>query len=59
MDAVIKIIRGSGSRAEAKENLLAAKYKIVDKAIQAKVGGAEGSSHRARPTRSWNYSSIA
>src|SRR5436305_9290579 len=42
MDAVIKIIRGSGSRAEAKENLLGAKYKIVDKAIQAKVGGAEG-----------------
>jgi DNA gyrase subunit A len=42
MDAVIKIIRGSGSRAEAKENLLAAKFKIVDKAIQAKVGGAEG-----------------
>src|SRR3954471_4983941 len=42
MDAVIKIIRGSNSRAEAKENLLAAKYKIVDKAIQAKVGGAEG-----------------
>ena len=42
MDAVIKIIRGSGSRAEAKENLLAAKYKIVDKAIQAKVSGAEG-----------------
>src|SRR5712672_3994730 len=42
MDAVIKIIRGSGARAEAKENLLAAKYKIVDKAIQAKVGGAEG-----------------
>jgi DNA gyrase subunit A len=33
MDAVIKIIRGSGSRAEAKENLLAAKFKIVDKAI--------------------------
>src|SRR5258707_10340300 len=42
MDAVIKIIHGSGARAEAKENLLAAKYKIVDKAIQAKVGGAEG-----------------
>src|ERR1700744_1926157 len=42
MDAVIKIIRGSGSRAEAKENLLAAKFKIVDKAIQARVGGAEG-----------------
>jgi DNA gyrase subunit A len=42
LDAVIKIIRGSGSRAEAKENLLAAKYKIVDKRIQEKVGGAEG-----------------
>ncbi len=42
MDAVIKIIRGSGSRAEAKENLLAAKFRIVDKQIQAKVGGAEG-----------------
>src|SRR5438270_4517931 len=42
MDAVIKIIRGSNSRAEAKENLLGAKYKSVDKAIQAKVGGAEG-----------------
>jgi DNA gyrase subunit A len=42
LDAIIKIIRGSASRAEAKENLLAAKYKIVDKQIQAKVGGAEG-----------------
>jgi DNA gyrase subunit A len=42
LDAIIKLIRGSGSRAEAKENLLAAKYKIVDKQIQAKVGGAEG-----------------
>ena len=42
LDAVIKIIRGSGSRAEAKENLLAAKFKVVDKQIQQKVGGAEG-----------------
>jgi DNA gyrase subunit A len=42
LDAVIKIIRGSGSRQEAKENLLAAKYKVVDKLIQQKVGGAEG-----------------
>src|SRR5579862_3581822 len=42
MDAIIKIIRGSASRAEAKDNLLATKYKIVDKQIQAKVGGAEG-----------------
>jgi DNA gyrase subunit A len=42
LDAVIKIIRASGSRGEAKENLLAAKFKIVDKRIQEKVGGAEG-----------------
>ncbi len=42
LDAVIKIIRGSGSRAEAKENLLAAKFKIVDKQMQQKLGGAEG-----------------
>jgi DNA gyrase subunit A len=42
LDAVIKIIRASGSRQEAKENLLAAKFKIVDKLIQQKVGGAEG-----------------
>src|SRR5437016_5289722 len=42
LDAIIKIIRGSGSRAEAKENLLAAKFKIVDKQIQQKAGGAEG-----------------
>src|SRR5215467_5426915 len=42
LDAVIKIIRGSASRQEAKENLLAAKFKIVDKQIQQKVGGAEG-----------------
>jgi DNA gyrase subunit A len=42
LDAVIKIIRGSGSRQEAKDNLLAAKFKIVDKQIQQKVGGAEG-----------------
>src|SRR6266849_6618514 len=42
LDAIIKIIRGSGSRQEAQENLLAAKYKIVNKQIQKKVGGAEG-----------------
>jgi DNA gyrase subunit A len=42
LDAVIKIIRASGSRQEAKENLLAAKFKIVDKLIQQKVGGTEG-----------------
>jgi DNA gyrase subunit A len=42
MDAVIKIIRGSASRQDAKDNLLAAKFKVVDKEIQQKVGGAEG-----------------
>src|SRR5215510_14127105 len=38
LDAVIKIIRGSGSRQEAKENLLAAKFKILDKTIAQHVG---------------------
>src|SRR5215470_17898622 len=42
LDAVIKIIRGSSSRQEAKENLLAARFKITDKLIQQKSGGAEG-----------------
>jgi DNA gyrase subunit A len=42
LDMVIKLIRGSGSRAEAKEELLAAKFKIVDKAMRERIGGAEG-----------------
>ncbi len=42
LDAVIKIIRGSASRADAKENLLAARFKIVDKDMQARLGGTEG-----------------
>jgi DNA gyrase subunit A len=42
LDAVIKLIRGSGSRAEAKEALLAAKFKVVDKQMQQRIGGAEG-----------------
>src|SRR5437660_2099527 len=42
LDAVIEIIRASGSRAEAKENLLAAKVKLVDHQIQQKVGRAQG-----------------
>jgi DNA gyrase subunit A len=42
LDAIIKIIRGSASRHEAKENLLAAKFNIVDKQIQQRIGGAEG-----------------
>jgi DNA gyrase subunit A len=42
IDAVIKLIRGSASRQEAKEALLAAKFKIVDKEMQKRIGGAEG-----------------
>jgi len=42
LDAVIKLIRGSGSRAEAKEALLAAKFKIVDKQMRERIGGSEG-----------------
>jgi DNA gyrase subunit A len=42
LDMVIKLIRGSGSRAEAKEALLAAKFKIVDKQMRERIGGNEG-----------------
>src|SRR5262245_20238428 len=42
LDMVIKLIRGSGSRPEAKEALLAAKFKIVDKQMRERIGGAEG-----------------
>jgi len=42
LDAIIKLIRGSQSRQDAKENLLAAKFKISDVAIVEKVGGREG-----------------
>jgi DNA gyrase subunit A len=42
LDMVIKLIRGSASRQEAKEALLAAKYKIVDKQMRERVGGGEG-----------------
>jgi DNA gyrase subunit A len=42
LDAVIKLIRGSGSRAEAKDALLAAKFKIVDKQMRERIGGSEG-----------------
>ena len=42
LDSVIKLIRGSGSRAEAKEALLAAKFKVVDKQMQQRIGGTEG-----------------
>jgi DNA gyrase subunit A len=53
LDAIIKIIRGSSSRAEAKENLLAAKYKIVDKAIrQRSAAQKEKLPRHGRPMRS-------
>jgi DNA gyrase subunit A len=42
LDAIIKIIRGSGSRPEAKENLLAAKFKITDSLLIERIGGREG-----------------
>src|SRR5215831_13547267 len=42
LDSVIKIIRGSSSRQEAKDNLLAAKFKIVDKQMRERIGGNEG-----------------
>ncbi len=42
LDAVIKLIRASGSRAEAKEALLNAPFKIMDKAMQARIGGQTG-----------------
>jgi DNA gyrase subunit A len=42
LDMVIKLIRGSGSRQEAKEALLAAKFKVADKQMRERVGGTEG-----------------
>jgi DNA gyrase subunit A len=38
LDAVIKLIRASGSRQEAKDSLLAAKFKVLDKAMAARIG---------------------
>ena len=40
LDAVIKIIRASGSRGEAKENLLAAKFKVLDKPMMERLKAA-------------------
>ena len=37
LDAVIKLIRASGSREEAKQNLLEAKFKVLDKAMIARL----------------------
>ena len=42
LDAIIKTIRGSGSRPEAKENLLAAKFKLTDERLIERIGGREG-----------------
>src|SRR5689334_19460391 len=41
LDAVIKLIRGSGSREEAKTALLEAKFKVLDKAMATRLGTAE------------------
>ncbi|MCU1305640.1 MAG: gyrase subunit [Acidobacteriaceae bacterium] len=38
LDAVIKLIRASGSRQEAKDSLLAAKFKVLDKAMASRIG---------------------
>jgi len=40
LDAVIKLIRASGSRQEAKDSLLAAKFKVLDKAMATRIGDA-------------------
>jgi len=37
LDAVIKLIRASGSREEAKQSLLEAKFKVLDKAMIARL----------------------
>jgi DNA gyrase subunit A len=42
LDMVIKLIRGSASRQEAKDALLAAKFKILDKQIRDHIGSSEG-----------------
>ncbi|PYX77836.1 MAG: DNA gyrase subunit A, partial [Acidobacteria bacterium] len=41
LDAVIKLIRGSASRDEARTNLLEAKFKVLDKATASRLGTAE------------------
>src|SRR5947209_5061775 len=41
LDAVIKLIRGSASRDEARTNLLEAKFKVLDKATASRLGTAD------------------
>src|SRR3954452_10945169 len=41
LDAVIKLIRASGSRDEAKTALLEAKFKVLDKSMAARIGSTE------------------
>src|SRR3954454_15962972 len=41
LDAVIKLIRASGSRQEAKTALLEAKFKVLDKAMATRLGTAD------------------
>ena len=42
LDAIIKLIRGSASRQDAKDNLLAAKFKVTDAQLIERIGGREG-----------------
>src|SRR5579864_6779926 len=48
LDAVIKLIRGSASRDEAKTSLLEAKFKVLDKAMAVRMGTAEAGKLTAR-----------
>src|SRR5947208_10412577 len=48
LDVVIKLIRGSASRDEAKQSLLEAKYKVLDKAMAARLGTADAGRLTAR-----------
>src|SRR5437588_2666100 len=48
LDVVIKLIPGSASRDEAKQSLLEAKYKVLDKAMAARLGTADAGRLTAR-----------
>ena len=63
LDEVIKLIRGSANRAEAKEKLIAAKLKVTDRAWvkilpNLALWPAAGRLMPARQMRSWNCNSI-
>ncbi|HEV2113706.1 MAG TPA: DNA gyrase subunit A [Terriglobales bacterium] len=48
LDSVIKLIRGSASRDEAKTSLLEAKFRVLDKAMATRLGSAEAGRLTAR-----------